>query len=154
MQEPTRPSQVRHAILDDHRWLRELLADVEEVARRVGEGDHALADRLRQRARAMRERFLGHLALEERYLVPALRETDAFGDERARLLLREHTDQRHRFEALLADLGNARHGIQDVARRVRRLVSDLRMDMEHEEKTLLDENLLRDDPVVVDEEPE
>jgi hypothetical protein len=70
------PSQVRRTILDDHRWLRALLADTDEIARRVLEGDHALAGRLRERAVAMSARFLGHLRLEETDLVPALRDAD------------------------------------------------------------------------------
>jgi hemerythrin-like domain-containing protein len=148
------PSQVRRMILDDHRWLRELLADAEDTARQVEAGDHALTGRLRERAQAMRERFLAHLDLEETHLVPALREADAWGEERSARLLREHAEQRERFAALLAALRGPCGDAPALARDVRALVADLLTDMEHEEATLLADRVLHDDPVVVDGEPE
>lgn len=70
------PSQIRRIILDDHQWLRELLADTDEIARRVEAGDHERIGHLHERARRMRVRFLGHLDFEEERLVPALRDAD------------------------------------------------------------------------------
>lgn len=148
------PSQVRQMIQDDHRWLRELLADARTTARRVEEGDHALCGRLRETAQAMRERFLGHLALEEQYLVPALRDADAWGEERAARLLAEHADQRARFAALLDALRQPCGDCSVLARDVLALAGDLVADIESEERTLLAERVLHDDPVVVDAEPE
>ena len=148
------PSQIRQTILDDHVWLREFLADVDETARRVAEGDHALGGRLRERTLAMSERFQRHLDLEEEHLVPVLRDTDAWGAERAAMLLREPAGQRERFGELLRDLRDARRPAHQMAGEVRLLVRDLLFDMEHEERTLLSPKLLRDDPVVVDGEPE
>lgn len=148
------PSQVRRTILDDHRWLRALLADTDEIARRVLEGDHALAGRLRERAVAMRERFLGHLRLEESHLVPALRDADDWGEERAALLQAEHAEQRERFAALLDALQQPRAHPGALAADVRALVRDLVADMEKEERTLLADTVLRDDPVVVSPEPD
>jgi iron-sulfur cluster repair protein YtfE (RIC family) len=148
------PSQVRRMILDDHHWLRELLADARETARQVALGDHALCGRLRERAQALRERFLGHLALEEQSLVPALHEADAWGAERAARLLAEHADQRARFSALLDALQQPCGDCAILAREVLALADDLLADIETEERTLLDERVLHDDPVVVDGEPE
>lgn len=148
------PSQIRRMILDDHRWLRELLADAGETARRVEAGDHALTGRLRERAQAMRERFLAHLDLEEAHLVPALREADAWGEERARRILREHAEQRERFAALLEALRGPCGDAPALARDVRTLVADLLAEMDDEEETMLAERVLHDDPLVVDAEPE
>jgi hemerythrin-like domain-containing protein len=147
-------SQVRRTILDDHRWLRELLADADEIARRVEEGDHELTGRLRERAQAMRERFVRHLALEEQHLAPALRHADAWGEERAARLLGEHAAQRDRFATLLHELQQPCGDPRPLARAVRSLVHDLLADIEHEETTLLGGRVLDDDPVVVDVEPE
>lgn len=152
--EAMRPSQVRRTILEDHRWLRELLADVDAVARRVEAGDLALCGRLGERFHAMRERFLAHLALEERYLLPALREADAWGEERVRRLDEDHAAQRRRLDALLARFGDASASRAGLATSVRGFVADLLADMADEERSALDERVLRDDPVVVDEEPE
>jgi hypothetical protein len=145
------PSEVRKTILDDHRWLREFLADVGELARRVSEGDRSLAGRLRERAEALRERFLGHLDLEEQHLAPALRDTPGWGRERAEALRREHAAQRQRFETLVADLRDARRSPRDIAVEVGLLVRALLADMEHEEKTLLSPAVLRDDPMTIGE---
>src|SRR5690606_29283805 len=129
------PSEVRANVLDDHGWLRELLGDVDEIARRVQQGDHALRSRLRQRTLAMRERFLGHLELEERQLLPALRDADAWGEERARRLEQEHAAQRARFEALLQRLRTPRADPCRLADEVRALIADLLADMHEEERT-------------------
>ena len=145
------PSQVRRMILDDHRWLRELLADARATARRVETGDHALCGRLREISQTMRERFLGHLALEEQYLVPVLRDADAWGAERAERLLTEHAGQRERFATLLEALRQPCGDCPVLARNVRSLADDLLADMEQEETALLAERVLRDDPVVVGE---
>jgi hemerythrin-like domain-containing protein len=147
-----RASEVRRRILDDHGWLRAVLDDVEEVARRVVEGDLELGVRLRERAAALRERFLSHLDLEDAFLVPALREADDWGEERAACLAREHASQRERFAVLLDDLRDPHRNARDVAREVRALVHDLRLDMEHEERSMLAPDLLRDDPITVDVE--
>ena len=148
------PSQVRRMILDDHVGLRGLLADLDELARRVEDGDHELLGRLRERFLELSERFLHHLDLEEETLVPALRDADAWGEERAALLLREHADQRGRFGELRKSLRESRSSARSLALEIRLLVRDLLFDMEHEEHTLLSPRVLHDDPVVVDGEPE
>jgi len=145
------PSQVRRVILDEHRWLRELLADTGEIARRVEAGDHERTGHLRERAQRMRARFLRHLDFEEEQLVPALRDADDWGEERADMLLREHADQRERFAALLRELQQPCSDPRPLARDVQALVRDLLADMDHEESELLSERVLHDDPVVVGE---
>jgi hypothetical protein len=101
----------------------------------------------------MSQRLMGHLDLEEEVLVPALRDADAWGDERADLLLREHAGQRERFGELLRSLREARAPLRAVALETRLLVRDVLFDMDHEEHALLSPRVLRDDPVV-DGEPE
>ena len=148
------PSQVRQLILADHVWLRAVLASVDELAERVADGDHELLGRLCEHVADMSQRFMGHLDLEEEVLVPALRDADAWGDERAVLLLREHAGQRERFGELLLRLREARAPARAEALEVRLLIRDLLFDMEHEEHALVSPHVLRDDPVVVDGEPE
>lgn len=145
------PSQVRRMILEDHVWLRGILTDLDELARRVADGDHELLGRLRERVLELRDRFLHHLDLEEETLVPALRDADAWGDERAALLLREHAAQRERFGELLKRLNEVGSPARSLALEIRLLVRDLLFDMEHEEHALLSPRVLRDDPVVIGE---
>jgi hemerythrin-like domain-containing protein len=145
------PSQVRQLILEDHVWLRAVLATVDDLAHRVADGDRELLGRLRERVADMSQRLMGHLDLEEEVLVPALRDADAWGDERADLLLREHAGQRERFGELLRSLREARAPLRAVALETRLLVRDVLFDMDNEDHALLSPRVLRDDPVVYGE---
>jgi iron-sulfur cluster repair protein YtfE (RIC family) len=147
-----RPEQVRLRILADHARLRVLFTELDDVARQVLLGVAGRAFRLRVLAEALREQFLEHLALEDRVLHPVLREIDPWGPERARQLDEEHRSQRERMRRLLAELTDARRAPEELARDVRGLVSDLLLDMLHEERTLLTEELLSEDVVETDVE--
>jgi hemerythrin-like domain-containing protein len=145
-----RPSAVRQRILDDHEALRVLLAEVEELVRRTRTGDTAAAEALPERGRALRARFLDHLALEDAHLVPALRAADAWGEERAQRVAVEHAEQRERMQALLEHMESPTRSMDQLAEELASLVADLRADMEGEEQAVLSENLLRDDVVSID----
>ena len=55
------PSEVRRTILDDHVALRELLAELDQLARRLLAGEEELAPDVREVGERFRERFLRHL---------------------------------------------------------------------------------------------
>jgi iron-sulfur cluster repair protein YtfE (RIC family) len=141
-----KPSEVRQRILDDHAALRRLLADVQQTLGAAAPEPRAL----RALGDALRQRFAEHLALEERTLVPALRAIDAWGEERAGRLEREHREQRARLDAIVARLQQEAGAA--LAADLRGLAREILLDMEHEEKTVLDENLLRDDVITTDVE--
>lgn len=141
------PSQIRRRILEDHARLRERFSELDEVARRILEGEAELAPRLRSLAEGVREEFLAHLDLEDAILVPALREVDAWGPERAEKLATEHREQRALLQRLLRGLADLDRPLEELALDLRRLVADLMVDMAHEEKSELDPHLLRDDIV-------
>jgi len=149
---PVRPSQVRLRILEDHARLRSLFAELDDVARRVLEGESELAFRLRVLAEALRECFLSHLDLEDAVLVPAVRRADAGGPERAERVAREHREQRHLFQHLLGELSDPERPVEKLASDLRSLVQELYRDMSQEEESILDEDLLRDDVVGIDVE--
>lgn len=144
-----RPSAVRQRILDDHELLRGLLAEVEELVRRTRAGDAEAAEALPGRGRALRARFLDHLALEDAHLVPALRAADAWGEERARRVEVEHAEQRERMQSLLEHMESPERSLDQLAEELAALVADLRADMEGEERAVLSEDLLRDDVVSI-----
>lgn len=146
-----RNSEIRQTILDDHAALRGLFASLRDLLRSAGGG--AERDRaVRELGAALRERFLTHLDLEDRYLVPALREIDAWGEERAKRVSREHEEQRGRLDRLLKHLQDPERPMADLTEELDVLLRDLLEDMTHEEATVLREDLLRDDPVTVDVE--
>jgi len=151
-----KPSEVRRTILDDHAALRALFADLRDLLRRLEqEGDSESSgdrkEQLRELAAALRQRFLRHLELEERTLVPALRRTDAWGEERARRVLDEHASQRQRLDALLEELGTPGSSGAALVVELEALLEDLLADMEHEERSVLSERLLRDDVITLGE---
>ena len=146
------PSEIRTLILEDHVWLRGEFAKVDGLARRVLEGEEGLEEELRRRGEEIRGRFLRHLALEDAYLVPALREADSWGEERARRVEVEHAEQRADMDRLLEDLRDRQRPADEIAKELRELVTALLTDMEQEEASCLDPRVLRDDVVVIDAE--
>ena len=140
-------SAIRERILEDHDVIRGHLTAVDGLARRALAGEDGLGAELRAAGERLRERFLPPLALEDEHLVPALRVADAWGEERARRVETEHREQRAQMEQLLADLRDARRDTLEIARELLDLVAALIADMEHEERAVLDPELLRDDVV-------
>lgn len=145
-----RPSEVRERVLEDHARLRELLSELQQLAGRVLEGQRELESQLRTQGQLLRERFLAHLDMEDRYLVPALRETVGWGEERAARVSAEHAEQRQRMDVILRHLVDLEEPAEWIAAELATLVRDLLMDMEHEDRAVLSEDLLRDDPVAID----
>ena len=144
------PSQVRHRILEEHQRIRELLADVRQLASRVVAGDVSCAAALRERGKTLQEFFRGHLDLEDAILIPALREADAWGPERADRVGHEHAEQRQRMDAVARLLAESGGSAREVANALSLLADRIEEDMIHEERAVLDEKVLRDDPINVD----
>jgi hypothetical protein len=144
------PSEIRSQILQDHERIRVGLAAMHEAAETAQAGACGALGRLREETERFGARFLRHLDLEEAVLVPALREVDAWGEARADLILNEHAVQRITIRTLVDDLRAPRVDVRRAGAAIRRLAEDLAADMEHEEATLLHEDLLRDDVVSLD----
>jgi Hemerythrin HHE cation binding domain len=144
-----KPSEVRTRILSDHERLRGDLDRLEALVSDLRGGRAALGT-LRVDAGALLARLSAHMRWEESYLLPALREADAWGEERAGRLTRDHREQRELLDFLNARLRDEAQPAALVARDVAHLVVLLRDDMREEEAELLDERVLRDDVVAVD----
>ena len=144
-----RPSEVRQTILDDHAALRGLFANLRDLLRSGDDGGEGKGEAVRELGAALRQRFLTHLDLEDRYLVPALRKVDAWGEERARRVDQEHREQRGRMDRLLEHLRDPDRSVHELVEELEVLLRDLLEDMTHEEATVLHEDLLRDDPVAI-----
>lgn len=146
-----RPSQVRRRVLEDHANLRNLLAELDALARETLSGEQLLGP-LRERAEALLARLAEHMRWEDRYLSQALCEADAWGRERAGVLEREHREQRAFLRDAVERLRDEERPAPMLARELADLVERLRRDMQEEEQDLLDERVLRDDVVGVDVE--
>jgi hypothetical protein len=143
------PSVVRATILAQHGVLRETLNRALAVATRALRSQPE-GTSLSAIVRDLRARFRAHLEFEERWLVPLLREADAWGPERVERLLDEHGRQRAELDTLIEGIG-AGWDTQRLALATRSLVTDLLIDMADEERGCVSEDLLRDDVVNVDQ---
>lgn len=148
-EEELTPSQVRQRILDEHDNLRRLLIDLDALADAVLDGNSGLGARLRDKSTEIYEILRDHIDLEDRILAPALRETPGFGELREQRLLEHHAEQRKAFETAIAELRIGPPSPRSLARRIRELVADIRVDMAREDKDLLNPDLLKDDPINV-----
>jgi iron-sulfur cluster repair protein YtfE (RIC family) len=139
-------------LLAQHKQLRESIVAVGEAAANVlACSDPELLDRasgLWRITEAFADDLRVHLAAEEELLGPILERLDAWGPVRLELLRSEHAHQRAVLRALHAD---RKLEPREMAKRARSLVADVLVDMEAEERDLLSENLLRDDPIVIDQ---
>lgn len=146
------PAETREWVLKDHRNLRTLLEELEELAGQVRDGDHRLLGPLRLAAERFLHRFEAHTRWEDQYLRPALVAADAWGQERAERLDHDHVEQRQLLEDSLDRLREAERPALLVARGVLDLIALIRTDMEEEERDLLDPRILRDDVISIDTE--
>ena len=92
--------------------------------------------------------LLGHLADEERLLEPILANLDAWGPVRLSLLRAEHAHQRAVLAVLTGKPAWAASSL--VAGRMLSMCNDLLVDMEFEERELLNEKVMRDDLILLD----
>jgi hypothetical protein len=149
---PTAPSasDVRSEILAQHGALRTFLTDAAQTARSAAGGDVAAGRTLFSICARLRSRLERHMAFEEGALVPALRASDPWGVERARRLLEEHVRQRQELSALV-QVSQTEAEARTVAFTLQTLISDVLIDMDHEERELLTPQVLHDDPIVLDQ---
>lgn len=147
-----RPSEVRERILYDHETIRAMLVAVERVSLQVIDGESRLIGPLRFEAEALLGRLLEHMGWEDRYLRPALLEADAWGQERAAHLDRDHQEQREMLQYALASIEDQSRPPLVISRQILDLVRLLRDDMDEEEELLVNDRVLRDDVVSVDAE--
>lgn len=119
-------------------------------ARRVLDNDdETVLPLLRELWSALHVALSAHLDLEDVILAPALRETDAYGPDRADELLVHHAEQREMLARALERAKDPQTTAVDLARDSQRLVEYLMHDMAQEDRDLLNPNLLRDDIINV-----
>jgi len=131
------PGQVRKRILADHQKLRSMLDALTPLAQRFERGDTAGAHSLREQALALYETFAAHLLHEENTLEPTLRARGPEGVRYAERLAHEHGEQRELLRYLLSRLEGQPCPTLLVAREILHFAEYLRLDMAHEETTLL-----------------
>jgi iron-sulfur cluster repair protein YtfE (RIC family) len=142
---PTRPSKVRALILRQHAEISASLAQLAGTVAPLAQ-DAASSAEASRLCRRLYAQLSEHLDLEDEVLVPALRETDAWGGLRADALIRHHQGQRQELILLVST-----DGIEPshLAERLMQLIEGLRQDMAQEERDILSADLLRDDVLAI-----
>ena len=136
------PSVVRKIILEEHSQLRTKL---DEIAKLIENQDFgALQNALREFSHF----FLNHVAQEEKILRPVLKDIDSWGNVRVDRMNQEHAVQRKEIRQLDELISTGKPEL--YLRRTQVFLTELRKDMESEEKDCLSPTLLKDDPINVD----
>ena len=125
----------RDDILREHEELRAAVAGIEALVVRFERGELE-EESLREAARSLYTRLVAHLALEDRLLVPSLR--DVAGQDVAERLSRDHAEQRSLLGYLIGRLVPEAAPPALVASDLRQFLTLLHTDMDSEER-LLDE---------------
>ena len=141
------PSEVRERVLADHSTLHAMMDRLEVLARKVLQGRTSMAEELRKQARLLDRRLREHMELEERILVPALREADGWGPERVARFHDEHRRQRDIMDGVALPDGIPPRTVEQFALIAWGFVQLLRDDIHEEERISLNEDVLRDDLV-------
>jgi hypothetical protein len=144
--------EARETIFAQHQTIRMLLRSAGAVADLAAGGTRRVLDLLPHYLNSVRAALEQHLAFEERLILPILESDPPLGPERARLLRAEHARQRAELAALTLERDQIAVRPVVVAQRLRALIDAFLEDMAEEERAMLTRNVLRDDPVSVDQE--
>jgi hemerythrin-like domain-containing protein len=135
--------QVRRQVLAGHAVLRDELDDLEVVLQDFESGKTESGSRLRERGVRLFDLFAAHLGLEDEVLIGVLRRQES-GESLAEMLTEEHREQRELLSFLLSRLEDDERPSSLVARELSSFVEVLRIDMAHEEATVLRTDLFQD----------
>ncbi len=130
-----KPEAIHDRVRADHAAIRETLGELESTLEQARRGDAVSLRRVRERGLHLNEQLARHLDLEDRHLVPWVRET--LGEDEAVAIEEEHREQRLLFEYVLGRLEHASRPSRLVIQELRTFLALLREDMEGEERAVL-----------------
>jgi iron-sulfur cluster repair protein YtfE (RIC family) len=147
-----RPSSVRTCMLEQHRALAEKLDHVQQAAAALAAAGHASVERAIALGHELCREIAEHIEIEDRLLVPALRDVDAWGEIRAQQLSQKHGQTQQELQALQLDEHHCPLEPCALAARLIAVIEALRADMMREQQGLLTPEVLRDDVLGIDVE--
>jgi len=146
------PSEVLRRVRHDHEGLRARVSEIETLAKNVMSGDEAQIGKLLECGKALTGTLAQHMRWEDLYLAPALEDADAWGPERAALLAEDHREQREVLARLIDSLEDPQEPASVLATNLVQFAHHLMQDMEEEEASFVNSNVLRDDVIGIDVE--
>ncbi len=146
-----RPSEIRQRLLNQHRWIAELAAGVEQAAKHVLAGATDAEQSFTYSVRELEAAVQSHNDFEERVLAPLLQRVDAWGPERVGMMVKKHAQEHTSVTRALEASQSPRLDLLARARVASAAIAELLDHMAREEREILHVNLLRDDIVTVDQ---
>ena len=134
------PSDLRDAIVAQHGELRGLVTSAVEAAERAARAPGTV-ESLQRAALTLYEALATHMAFEDRALAAALRDVIGWGDVIERQMEADHRRQRESLAAAAAAAGSGELTARELAETVRLFADTLLIDMESEERGLLEADL-------------
>lgn len=142
------PSEVRATVLGEHRKLRAQLAALIVLAKEV-RSDLTRGQELLDGCNALRESLRSVQDLEEKLLVPALSEADAWGDVRIERLFQLQKMQCDAVKSTLSLLTHDELPVLVRASAVIALGEEVERELTTEDRELLSPEVLRDDVITI-----
>ena len=141
------PSEIRAELLAQHAQLRAMMDDIRHVAARARRGEPVSAS-LQDGVARLESAFRMHNAREEELLREIIPTVDAWGPARAEIMDETHMREHEVLRDAIA--GIPRTPREFAGAGVEALFERILEHMAREEKTLLAEDVLRDDMVIVE----
>ena len=131
-----KPREIRRYVLADHAFLRVMLEDLDRRAFRVLRGREDEVAALRDTGLSFHAKFAEHLAFEDLFLLPVLRDGGLGASENSKHMTEDHQEQRELLDYILAGLQDLGRSARVVADQMRSLVELVLDDMALEEMML------------------
>jgi hypothetical protein len=145
----SKPSLIRTQALDEYELLRRTLDELDHLtARLLAEGSSAVSQTLAVASKLLRE-LSAHVDVQRLCILPTVRLADVWGDVRADLLAKDHTDRCEDLRAIEFEYGGAVDA-RALAADLEEFSLVLRADLKRQEQGVLHTDALRDDVVETD----
>jgi len=139
--------EVRQRIAADHALLRSLIRALIAVTR-AAERDEKQRPVLRDVLGQLCGEVERHFRYEEEFIVPLIREMDAWGQARAERFCKEHEEQRAVLSALTEDAEDGVRNVDDLADEIVWFFKRFEQDMAEEEQRLLSAEVIGAEPTI------
>lgn len=140
---------LREMLLDQHRILRELAAQIRDLAHRLRAGEQGVEEELRSLLGVFSDQASVHITFENEALLPILPTLDAWGPQREAMMLDHHMEEHLTlFEALDAATGPS--SSEELIRSAEHAIDAFLAHMDEEERTLVNKKVLSNTCVTIE----
>ncbi|MCA9519004.1 MAG: hemerythrin domain-containing protein [Myxococcales bacterium] len=144
-----RPSELRTRMLAEHDDLKQRIVSIRGALTTRG-GELALSAELKARIERFSVALTAHMAHEEAYLAPALRQSTNWRDQNLNDLRAHHDAQREKLRVLMLALRDPEVPAEVIIHDVSMLLEEVEADVAEEDAQVLTTRMLRDDVVSID----